>query len=297
MQEKENKRKDEEEWDRIEEMRVRKERRAEKKWRWQKVQKKIKKQYREITIQERKCFICRGCRHITCYCRNRRETEENRRVKNGGPEHWLSSNKFEVVTSRVMNIGEGSGIKEKKDRKTVLREKRLKEEKKKRLVEVRKVERGKLLREVMVKVELKQEDDEKVIIVKALLDSRVTGLVISLEFARKNKFRKKKLDRLIYMRNVDSTFNHEGPIKHIVKVELFYRGHKEITEIDVIGEQKQNVILEMSWVVCHNPEIDWKTEEVKMMRCPDECGKQWKMKQTKLEWQKEKEKEQKKEKM
>jgi len=90
----------------------------------------------------------------------------------------------------------------------------------------------------MVKVELKQKDDEKVIIVKALLDSRVTGLVISLEFAKKNKFRKKKLDRLIYMRNVDSTFNHEGPIKHIVKVELFYRGHKEITEIDVIGEKK-----------------------------------------------------------
>ena len=37
MQEKEDKRKDEEEWDRIEEMRVRKKRRAEKKWRWQKV--------------------------------------------------------------------------------------------------------------------------------------------------------------------------------------------------------------------------------------------------------------------
>jgi len=90
----------------------------------------------------------------------------------------------------------------------------------------------------MVKVELKQEDDEKVIIVKALLDSRVTGLVMSLKFARKNKFRKKKLDRLIYMRNVDGTFNHEGLIKHIVKVELFYRGHKETTEIDVIEEQK-----------------------------------------------------------
>jgi len=105
-------------------------------------------------------------------------------------------------------------------------------------VEVRKVERGKLLREVMVKVELKQEDNEKVIIVKALLDSKVTGLVMSLEFARKNKFRKKKLDRPIYMRNVNGTFNHEGPIKYIVKVELFYRGHKEITEIDVIEEQK-----------------------------------------------------------
>jgi len=46
---------------------------------------------------------------------------------------------------------------------------------------------------------------------------------------------------------------------------------------------------------CHNPEIDWKTGEVKMTRCLNECGKQWKIKQTKSEWQKQKEKEQKKE--
>jgi len=50
MQEKEDKRKDKEEWDRIEEMRVRKERRAKKKWRWQKVWEKIKKRHGEITI-------------------------------------------------------------------------------------------------------------------------------------------------------------------------------------------------------------------------------------------------------
>ena len=63
----------------------------------------------------------------------------------------------------------------------------------------------------------------------------MTGLVISSEFTRKNKFKKKKLDRLIYVRNVDSTFNHEGLIEHIVKVELFYREHKERIKIDVIG--------------------------------------------------------------
>jgi len=45
--------------------------------------------------------------------------------------------------------------------------------------------------------------------VKVLLDSGVIGLVMSLEFARKNNFKKKKLDRPIYMRNVDSIFNHE----------------------------------------------------------------------------------------
>ena len=64
----------------------------------------------------------------------------------------------------------------------------------------------------------------------------MTGLVISSEFTRKNKFKKKKLDRLIYVRNVDSTFNHEGLIEHIVEVELFYRRHKKRTKIDVIGE-------------------------------------------------------------
>jgi len=44
----------------------------------------------------------------------------------------------------------------------------------------------KLLREVTVKIELKQEEDEKDIIVEVLLDSGATGLVMSSEFVRKN---------------------------------------------------------------------------------------------------------------
>ena len=86
----------------------------------------------------------------------------------------------------------------------------------------------------MVKIGLKQEDEKEEIVVKALLNSRATGLVIILEFSRKNKFKKKKLEKLIYIRNVDNTFNYEGPIEHTVKVELFYKGHKERMEIDVI---------------------------------------------------------------
>ena len=85
---------------------------------------------------------------------------------------------------------------------------------------------------------MKQKDKEDRITVKALSDSRATRLVMSLEFARKNKFKKKKLNRLIYMRNVDGTFNYEGLIEYIVDVELFYKRHKERTEIDVIRDQK-----------------------------------------------------------
>lgn len=45
----------------------------------------------------------------------------------------------------------------------------------------------KLSREVTVKTGLKQEDNKEGVIVEALLDSRVTGLVMSLEFVRKDQ--------------------------------------------------------------------------------------------------------------
>ena len=76
------------------------------------------------------------------------------------------------------------------------------------------------------------------IVVEVLLDSTTTGLVMSLEFVRKNKFKKKKLERPIYVKKLDGIFNHEEPIEHTVEMELFYREHKERTEIDVIREQK-----------------------------------------------------------
>jgi len=53
-------------------------------------------------MQERKCFVCRGFEYITYHCRNREEIEKNRRAKVRGPKHWPSSDKSEVLTSRVM---------------------------------------------------------------------------------------------------------------------------------------------------------------------------------------------------
>ena len=66
-------------------------------------------------------------------------------------------------------------------------------------------------------------------------------------------------------------------------------------EIDVIGGQKWIVILGIPWLARHNPKINWKTREVKMTRCPKKCGKQWRPKQGKPGWQKQKEKEAKEE--
>ena len=139
--------------------------------------------------------------------------------------------------------------------------------------EVRKLER-KTLREVTVKIGLERIDTQEGVTVEALLDSKVTGLVMSSEFAKKQRFKLKKLERPVNVRNVDRSFNKKGPIENTVEVNIYYQGHRKRMEIDVIGGQKWTVILEMPWLACHNPEIDWRTREVKMMRCLEECGKQ-----------------------
>ena len=53
-------------------------------------------------------------------------------------------------------------------------------------MEVRKVER-KTLRKITVKIGLERIDMQERITVEVLLDSRATGLVMSSEFAKKNK--------------------------------------------------------------------------------------------------------------
>jgi len=138
---------------------------------------------------------------------------------------------------------------------------------------------------------LERLDTQEGITVEALLDSGATGLVMSSEFARKKGFKLKKLERLMQVRNVDGSFNREGPIENTVEVNVYYKGYVERTEINIIGGQKWGVILGMPWLECHNLEIDWKTGEIKTTRCPEEYGRQWRPVQGKSGWEKQKEEE------
>ena len=184
-------------------------------------------------MEERKCFGCAGFGHIANHCRNMGVEEPA----------LMFSNRFEVLKVRVMQRGEGSSKEVTKDRKETLRE-----EKTKRGIEGRQTKVGrkekekgkkeKMLREVVVKIGLKQEEEEEEVVTEALLDSGATGLVISEEFARRHKFKRMKLERPVYVRNVDGMLNYAGHIVDTVEVEIFFKGHKERTSIDVIGGQK-----------------------------------------------------------
>ena len=97
---------------------------------------------------------------------------------------------------------------------------------------------GRPLREVTVKIGLERIDTQEEIIVEALLDSGKTGLVMSSEFAKRQDFKLKKLKRPMNVRNVDRSLNKEGPIKHTVEVNIYFKGHRERTEINMIRGQK-----------------------------------------------------------
>ena len=198
-------------------MRIRKEKRAEKEWKHQEIKERRRAVNRQRAIEERKCFGCGGFGHIANHCRNVR----------GEEPVLVASNRFEVLKVRIMQKEEGSGKEVVRDRREILRE-----EKAKRGVE-RKEKKEKVLREVTVKIRLKQEEKEEGIVTEVLLDSGATGLVMSEEFVRRTK-----LERPVYVRNIDGMLNYTGPIVDTVEVEIFFKGHKERTSIDVIGEQK-----------------------------------------------------------
>jgi len=73
-------------------------------------------------MQERKCFGCEGFRHITYYYRNVKSKQEEELTQK-------SLNKFEVFKDRVMNIEKESGKIIGKNRKTILKEEKLKKKK------------------------------------------------------------------------------------------------------------------------------------------------------------------------
>jgi len=122
----------------------------------------------------------------------------------------------------------------------------------------------------------------KGITVKVLPDSSTMGMFMDWKMAAKYGFRLQKLERPIMVRNVDGTNNSTGAITHQVEVNMYYKGLVERMGMDVYNLGKTDIILGILWLQAYNPEINWKTREVKMMRCPLLCGRNTRLKEEKV---------------
>jgi len=129
----------------------------------------------------------------------------------------------------------------------------------------------KMLREVWLNIGVEKIDTHEGIMIKALLDSGTTGMFMDKQMAARHGFKLQKLERPLMVKNVDGTVNSGGTITYQVECNVFYKGHMERMWMDVCDLGKTEVILGMPWLAVHNPEINWKTGEVKMTRCPPLC--------------------------
>jgi len=135
----------------------------------------------------------------------------------------------------------------------------------------------KMLREIWLNIGVEKVDTHEGITVKALLDSGTTGMFMDKKMAAKHGFRLQKLERPVAVKNVDGMNNSGRAITHQVEVNVYYKSHVERMRMDVCDLGKTDVILGILWLQAYNPEINWKTGEVKMMRCPPLCGRNTKL--------------------
>jgi len=105
-------------------------------------------------------------------------------------------------------------------------------------------------------VGLEKLESHKGVAVKALLDSRATGLFMDTTFAKEKGFKIERLKNPLLVRNMDRTINVRGAIMHQVECNMFFKGHVERARMDMYNLGKTELILGMLWLAAHNPEID-----------------------------------------
>jgi Retroviral aspartyl protease len=120
-------------------------------------------------------------------------------------------------------------------------------------------------------ITLQTTDMGEVFSTAALLDCGATNKFVHSDFVKRNRITTRLLSGPIPIYNVDGTLNEAGSITEVVEMMLQYCDHSEKMLFAVTGLGKQDVILGLTWLREHNPEVDWKSGEVKMSRCPNHC--------------------------
>ena len=77
------------------------------------------------------------------------------------------------------------------------------------------------------------------ITVKVLLDSGMTGIFMDKKMAARYGFRLQKLERLVIVKNVDSTNNSGKAITHQIEVNVYYKNHIKRMRIDICDLERR----------------------------------------------------------
>jgi hypothetical protein len=127
-------------------------------------------------------------------------------------------------------------------------------------------------KEVKLTMTLVALDTGKRINMEALLDSGATGMFMDPSFVKKHRLQTKPLTEPVRVKNVDGTWNKGGDITQQIEMNMELGGHEERVTFEIAKIGSVGLIVGMTWLQQHNPEIDWATGEVDLSRCPLSCG-------------------------
>ena len=123
-----------------------------------------------------------------------------------------------------------------------------------------------------IEVKVQTLDDARTFSLKGLLDSGSTGSCISRKFVNDNEIRTRKTTIPVPVHNADGMLNKNGSITDYVFLRLSVGDHTEQLEFTVADIGMHNLFIGHEWLKLHNPNINWKTLEIRFDRCPKECG-------------------------
>ena len=123
-----------------------------------------------------------------------------------------------------------------------------------------------------IEVKVQVLDDARTFPLKALLDSGSTGSCIGRKFVNDNEIRTRKTAIPVPVHNADGTLNKNGSITDYVFLRLSVGDHMEQLEFAVADLGTHDLFIGHKWLKLHNPNIDWKTSEIRFDRCPKQCG-------------------------
>ena len=109
-----------------------------------------------------------------------------------------------------------------------------------------------------------EQNGNKNVETKALLDTGAGGKFIDQNFVLQNNLRTRKLGEPITVYNVDGTENQTGTITRFVEANLQIGNRTTTTKLLVTGLGCQKIILGFPWFKEQNLEINWETGTLKL---------------------------------
>ena len=107
---------------------------------------------------------------------------------------------------------------------------------------------------------------------EALLDSGAYSCFIHYRFAQEHNLVLRKLKNEVRVFNADATENRKGRITHYTRCLMRIGNHLSWQSFLVTDIGRQDLIVGISFLREHNPEIDWSAGQIEFKRCSASCA-------------------------